>query len=277
DGRLLAVSTLLGVGSGPGKAYTLLARFVHSYRGTVHVLPVPDRAQLASYTTAVEQNNRLTLDTTERPTAASRNSTMVSKPAAIPQRAGEPSLIEHVVYIIKENRTYDQVLGDMRKGNGDASLVMFGEDVTPNQHRLADQFVLLDNFYATGGNSADGHQWVTQANETAYAMWPGYQGRSYPFDGSDPLAISESGFLWDAALQRGRSVRIYGEYAGVTREPTARRQQLLEQWKRGDDFSTLWQTTPPVASMNKVVASHFPAYTTSIPDVVRAKIFLSDL
>ena len=74
----------------------------------------------------------------------------------------------------------------MAKGNSDPSLVLFGNDVTPNQHRLADQFVLLDNFFATGGNSADGHQWLTQANETAYALWPGYTGRSYPFDGTDP-------------------------------------------------------------------------------------------
>ena len=90
----------------------------------------------------------------------------------MPARAGDPSLIEHVVYIIKENRTYDQVFGDMEKGNGDPSLVMFGADVTPNQQRVAEQFVLLDNFYATGGNSGDGHQWATQANETAYACGP---------------------------------------------------------------------------------------------------------
>ena len=102
----------------------------------------------------------------------------------------------------------------MGKGNGDPSLVMFGADVTPNQHRLAEQFVLLDNFYATGGNSADGHQWITQANETEYCLWPGYQGRSYPYDGSDPMAYSSGGFLWNYAQARGRSVRVYGEFAG---------------------------------------------------------------
>jgi hypothetical protein len=186
-------------------------------------------------------------------------------------------LIEHAVFIIKENRTYDQVLGDMKKGNGDPSLVMFGEDVTPNHHRLSEQFVLLDNFYATGGNSADGHQWVTQANENAYAMWPGFTGRSYPFDGSDPLAVSSSRFLWDAALERGRTVRIYGEYAGVTRVPSAERHKLLEAWQKGESFSNRWQTTAPIASMNQVVAKHFPAYSTSIPDVVRARIFLDDV
>lgn len=78
---------------------------------------------------------------------------------------------------------------------------------------MRDLIFLLDNFYATGGNSGDGHQWVTQANETAYALWPGYLGRSYPFDGTDPIAYSDSGFNWDAALKLKKTVRVYGEYA----------------------------------------------------------------
>src|SRR5262249_36136431 len=133
------------------------------------------------------------------------------------------------------------------------------------------------NFYATGGNSADGHQWITQANQNAYAMWPGFAGRSYPFDGSDPLAISNSPFLWDAALSRGRSVQIFGEYAGVTRVPTSERAPLLEAWKRKESFSSRWQTTAPIASMNKVLAANYPAYSVAIPDVIRARIFLEHL
>jgi phospholipase C len=165
---------------------------------------------MTRYTTAVWENNHLAK--IAPPTPAKSNAKPA--PTAIPERAGDPSLIEHVVYIIKENRTYDQVFGDISKGNGDPSLVMFGEDVTPNQHRLADQFALLDHFYATGGNSGDGHQWVTQANEPSYALWPGYAGRSYPYDGSDPIAYSDSGFIWDAALKMKETVRVYGEYAG---------------------------------------------------------------
>jgi hypothetical protein len=91
---------------------------------------------------------------------------------------------------------------------------MFGADVTPNHRKLAEQFVLLDNFYATGGNSGDGHQWLTQANETDYCLWPGYEGRSYPYDGTDPIAYSAGGFIWDAALRMKKSVRVYGEFAG---------------------------------------------------------------
>jgi phospholipase C len=173
-------------------------------------MPVPDAAQLASFTTAVAENNHIATARESLATAQPRATT----PLPVPQRAGDPSLIEHVVYIIKENRTYDQPFGDLPKGNGEPSLVMFGENVTPNHRRLASEFVLLDNFYATGGNSGDGHQWVTQANATSYAMWPGYVGRSYPFDGTDPMAYASTGFLWDLARARGKTVRVYGEFAG---------------------------------------------------------------
>jgi len=270
DGLQLAVGTLLGAGSGwreePRK------RFVHSYRGSVSVLPVPDAAQLASYTTAVAENNRLPLSAPP-PAVPS-----TAKPRAIPLRAGEPSLIEHVVYVIKENRTYDQVFGDIRKGNGDPSLVMFGEDVTPNQHRLAEEFVLLDNFYASGGNSGDGHQWLTQANETGYAMWPGWAGRSYPFDGTDPIAYSERGFLWDYALRAKKTVRVYGEFAPRTQAPQgSNRADLFERWKKGEDFSHLWHTTSPIPALDGLLARNFPGYATTIPDVIRARLFLADL
>ena len=273
DGRYLAVGTLLGSGSGwrdePGK------RFVHSNRGAAHVIEVPDAAQLASYTTAAAENSHVRLASDRAPTAPETRS---SVPKAIPRRAGDPSLIEHVVYIIKENRTYDQLFGDLPKGNGDPSLVMFGQDVTPNQRRLAQDYVLLDNFYATGGNSANGHQWVTQANEVAYTMWPGYAGRSYPFDGSDPLAYSNSGFIWDLALRRGKSVKVYGEYAGTLSKISARdRLPLLESWKRGEDHSSKWNITAPIASMNGILAKNYPSYTNGIPDVVRAQIFLKDV
>ncbi len=274
DGKRLAVTALLGAGSGwrdePKK------RFVHAYRGSVSVVDLPDAPQLASYTTAVAENNHLALAGTTNAAARTARPATNAPPRAIPQRSGEPSLIEHVVFIIKENRTYDQVFGDIEKGNGDPSLVMFGRDITPNQHKLAEEFVLLDNLYATGGNSADGHQWVTQASETAYCMWPGYQGRSYPFDGSDPIAYASGGFLWDYALAAKKTVRIYGEFVGSHRGRTDRK-ALLERWQKGDDFSAEFQTVPPIARLKPLTAANYPAYTTAIPDVVRASIFLKDL
>lgn len=196
----------IGMRDEPGR------KFVHAYRGSVHVVNVPDEAQLASFTTVVAENNHMQLaGAAPVRIAADRNAT----PAPVPIRSGEPSRIEHIIYIIKENRTYDQVLGDLPQGNGDPSLVMFGRDMTPNHHKLAEEFVLLDNFYATGGNSADGHQWVTQANETALLSLAGYAGRSYPFDGSDPIAYAAGGFLWDYVLARNKTLRTYGEYVAA--------------------------------------------------------------
>jgi YVTN family beta-propeller protein len=271
DGQWLAVSALLGAGSGWRDAPS--KRYVHADRGSVAVLPVPDGPQLANYSTAVAENNHLQLAGAALPQPAAPSTVA----APLPARSGDPSTIEHVILIVKENRSYDQVFGDMAKGNGDPSLVMFGRDVTPNQHKLADEFVLLDNFYATGGNSADGHQWITQANETDYALWPGYAGRSYPFDGTDPIAYSKNGFLWDYALARGKSVRIYGEYAGHTSVPNPKRFEYLTRWKSGADFTHEWTTKAPIAPLNKILATNYPAYTTNIPDVARASIFLADV
>ncbi len=272
DNKHLAVSTLLGVGSGWKEESW--KRFVHSYRGTVNVLPLPDAGQLASYTTAVAENNRLPL--TPAPAAATAAAAK-AKPTAIPRRAGEPSLIEHVVYIVKENRTYDQVLGDMPKGNADPRLVMFGDDVTPNQHRLADQFVLLDNLYASGGNSGDGHQWITQANETPYAMWPGWDGRSYPYDGTDPVAYSSNGFLWDYALRAKKSVQVCGEFAPSIGSAGKTRPALLAEWRAGETFANSWKVTSPIPPLDGVLVRNFPSYSLEIPDVIRARIFLATL
>jgi YVTN family beta-propeller protein len=272
DGATLAVATLLGVGSGWQNMPT--RRYVHAYRGTIAVLPIPDDDQLAGYTTTVAENNRIATARAQLEGRAQRMST----PRVVPTRAGDPSLIEHVVYIVKENRTYDQLFGDLPRGNGDPALVMFGEDVTPNHHKLATEFVLTDNFYATGGNSADGHQWVTQANETSYTLWPGYVGRSYPYDGTDPIAYASSGFLWDAAQKAGRSVRVYGEFAGhLADTDSAGRMRLLDRWQKGEDFSTDWNITAPLTPLNRVLARNYPPFSMAIPDVVRAQIFLKDV
>ncbi|MBL8241239.1 MAG: hypothetical protein JNM66_27700 [Bryobacterales bacterium] len=267
DGKRLAVGALLGVGSGWNEKPE--RRFVHANRGAVQVIDVPGTTQLAAWTAAVAENNHMA--------GAGVAVAPSTKPVALPARSGDPSKIEHVVYIIKENRTYDQVFGDIGKGNSDPSLVMFGRDVTPNQHKLAEEFVLLDNFYATGGNSADGHQWATQANETAYCLWPGYEGRSYPYNGTDPLAYSSSGFLWDYVLARGKTVRIYGEYAGALPDDHTVRKELLAGWERGEKYRGRWNVKAPIAKLNTILAPYFPSYSHGIPDVVRAQLFLEDV
>src|SRR5262245_21408724 len=286
DGRLLAVATLYGVGSGDETAQLAAAspqelstsrRYVHRYRGTVSVVEVPDESRLAQYTAAVSANVQLALN------AASSPGKLLAPRAnavrrAVPERHGEPSTIEHVVYIVKENRTYDQVLGDLPQGNGDSSLAIYGRRVTPNHHRLAEQFVLLDNFYATGGNSGNGHQWVTQANETEYTMWPGYQGRSYPFDGTDPIAYSSSGFLWDGVLRKQKTVKIFGEYAGsITSKGRPSRLEMLAGYRAGSDMTGGIRTVAPNHGVDALVARDFPSYGGIVPDVVRAQIFLRHL
>lgn len=271
DGTKLAVTALLGVGSGWREEKR--KRFVHAYRGTVNVIDVPDAPQLASYTTAVAENNRMRL--AGSPAGPVTAIATAVKPIPVPVRSGDPSPIEHVVFIVKENRTYDQVFGDLAQGNADPSLVMFGRDVTPNQHRLAEQFVLLDNFYATGGNSADGHQWITQANETSYCLWPGYAGRSYPYDGSDPIAYASGGFLWDYALARKKTVRAYGEFIPALRLKVDRH-ALFERWRKSESFSKEWNVTSPIPSLNANMAHQYPSYSQAIPDVVRASIFLEE-
>jgi YVTN family beta-propeller protein len=291
DGKSLAIATLLGVGSGTEITQSTLKyfreglpdlqpgakhRYVHSNRGSIQVVSIPDIAQLASYTTAVAENNHLRLrGESSSPMQAPGTKNAAALP--VPARSGDPSLIEHVVYIVKENRTYDQLFGNIAKGNGDSTLTMYGRDVAANHHKLAEGFVLLDNFYATGGNSGDGHQWVTQAAETAYCYWPGYQGRSYPFDGDDPIAPASGGFIWDAALSRKKTVEIFGEYAGTNGLPLNARIGYLNQWKQGETFNGKFHTIAPNASVNKLLAADYPSYSGSVPDVVRARIFLNHL
>ncbi len=184
----------------------------HHYHGSVSLIPLPKRKELRKMSAVVYDNFRR-----ERIREAMREPRAGRPPKPVPERIGEPSVFEHVVYIIKENRTYDQILGDIPEGNGDPSLCIFGGDVTPNQHKIVREFVLLDNTYCSGILSADGHQWSTSAFGTDYleksfAGWP----RSYPDgmgpDEADALAYAPSGFIWDNARRHGVSMWNFGEF-----------------------------------------------------------------
>jgi hypothetical protein len=183
--------------------------------GSLTIVPVPDDRTLAAYTETVYKNcpySDKLLETAPYP-----------EKTAIPGRVGDPSPIKHVLYIIKENRTYDQVFGDLKRGNGDPSLVMFGRDVTPNHHKLAEEFVLLDNLYCNGHVSADGHPWSTMAYNTDYIArnWAlTYSGRAGIHDDDDgDLSNAPSGYLWDACARAGLSYRSYGEYGRRVSQP----------------------------------------------------------
>ena len=143
-----------------------------------------------------------------------------------PVRLGDPSPIKHVIYVIKENRTYDQVFGDMKEGNGDPKLCLFGEEVTPNHHALAREFVLLDNFYVDGEVSADGHDWSMGAYATDYVekTWPtsySGRGRTYDYEGSKKIARPTRGYIWDYCQRAGVSYRSYGEFVSMREGKTA--------------------------------------------------------
>jgi YVTN family beta-propeller protein len=285
NGHTIAVGSLFGVGSGNGRTSGMTGRYVHSYRGSVNVIPEPSTAELAAYTTSVAQNNRLTLRTDSGgPVLAPRRNVAAR---AVPERPGEPSLIDHVVYIVRENRTFDQILGDVGKGASDSSLVQYGRDVTPNTHALAEQFVLLDHFFATGGNSADGHNWLTQATETEYPMWPLYTGRSYPSEGVDPLAYSSGGFLWEAAQAKGKTVSVFGEYApSPTWDSASVRTSLLAQYRDSQPHNPAffrrlvaqrYNTRSDIRSLDRVLVREYPGWTQTIPDIVKADIVLEHL
>ncbi len=288
DGHTIAVGSLFGVGSGIGTAGgPFTGRYVHSYRGSVNVIAEPSAAEIAAYTTSVAQNNRLTLRTDSAGGGPTLPARVNAGPRAVPERPGEPSLIDHVVYIVRENRTYDQVFGDMGKGASDSSLLQYGRDVTPNAHALAERYVLLDHFFASGGNSADGHNWLTQGMETEYPMWPLYTGRSYPSEGVDPLAYSSGGFLWEAAQAKGKTVRVFGEYAPSPQwSSDTLRRSLLTQYRDSQPHNaayfraavaTHYNTRSDIPSLNRVLVREYPGWTMTVPDIVKADIVLEHL
>jgi len=175
--------------------------------------------------------------------------------------------IEHVIYIVKENRTYDQVLGDMKEGNGDSSLIMFGENVTPNLHKLARQFVLFDNFYVSSDVSADGHNWSTAAISPDYVekMWPNkYAGRRtvHDFEEMDPASLPPAGYLWTNAAAAGVSIRNFGYM--VNNKPGA---------PLGSEQIT--GVRDPVLA--KATNAMYRGFDLAYPDVERAKVFLTEL
>jgi YVTN family beta-propeller protein len=176
--------------------------------GALSIVPLPDERELATYTASVYRNCPYSDQLLDAVPSA--------RHTAIPTKVGDPSPIKHLVYIIKENRTYDQVLGDMSEGNGDPDLVLFGEQVTPNHHKLAREFVLLDNLYCNAEVSRDGHPWSTMAYNTDYVArdWMlTYSGRRGVDDDEEGhLSRAPSGYLWDACARRGLNYRSYGEY-----------------------------------------------------------------
>jgi len=231
------------------------------FQGTLSIIDLPGRKQFARQLRAwTAQTYRCS---PLRPDA----SVTVSRPAGnpIPAQPGQPSPIKYCIYIIKENRTYDQVLGDLPQGNGDPKLCLFPERVTPNLHQLARQFVLLDNFYVDSDVSADGHEWSMGAYATDFVkkMWPlsyGHNGSDkfpYPAEGNFAIASPAGGYLWDRALAAGVTYRSYGEFIqdnGTTRMP-ALRGHFDPQYRGFDlDYPDVQRTARFIAELKRFEA-----------------------
>jgi YVTN family beta-propeller protein len=267
DGSL-RVLNIKGVGNTADKKGTFNSK---QYEGSLLAIPAPEAPQIAAGTREVRAAN-----------------SPVWEPAG-----GVANLwslgIQHVFFIIKENRTYDQVLGDLGRGNSDPKLCMYGRDITPNHHALAEQYVTLDNFYTSGAISFDGHQWLMQSFvsdyvERAFASSP----RGYAWDMSDALVVPPTGFFWQGA-QKPLDVRIYGEFQLPARwDPDKQSAQDMnerdlmtwsEYWKLYQEGK--WQTAvgarSGVPALAKYCSRSYPNNSTTIPDAIRAEEYLREL
>ncbi|MFQ3650565.1 MAG: bifunctional YncE family protein/alkaline phosphatase family protein [Gemmataceae bacterium] len=247
-----------------------VGRSVYDYTGSVTRVKWPDEATLKKYTAQVRDDGRI-----PQILAARERGEKSVKPVPVPARVGEPSVFEHVVYVIKENRTYDQMFGDIQKGKGEPKLCLFPAAITPNHHALAEQFVLLDNFYCNGVLSADGHAWSTEGNVTDYLekAFGGFT-RSYTF-GDDALSYSSTGFIWDGVLLAGRSFRNYGELRYS--EPPAKA-RFIDIWKDYKSGANKIRFTHKlgIASLDRYTAPDYPGWDMKISDQQRIDVWLKE-
>jgi YVTN family beta-propeller protein len=275
----------------------------HQDNGTVSIVPVPLSGTLQAMTQQVIYNNHWDL---AQNIASASGGSPKTKPVAIPAKIGDPSLIKHVFLIVRENRTYDQVLGDVAAGNGDPSLAVFGYDGkthldTPNAHALVKRFPLFDNFYDPSRQSADGHQWIAEgmapyADDIQSPDWV----RSYPGgNAGDALAYQNKGFLFSEAAAAGRSVKIYGEYVendtfkqpnGSTKEPSwsqffkdslcfERQPSCAPPGVPGQTtlhFQNTVRAESSLPAVSNYLIKNFPQFDLGIPDQFRVDLWVQD-
>lgn len=279
----LYVANIKGLPLAPKKTGKTEGFNSHHYHGNISLFKIPAESDLAKLSERVAKNMRRG-SIAQAALPPRKDAT----PRAIPERIGEPSLIKHVVYVIKENRTYDQVFGDIKKGRGRPELCIFGEEITPNQHKLASDFVLLDNTYCSGILSADGHQWSTTAMSTEYLekSFAGFP-RSYPDgmgeDENDALAYSPAGFIWDAALAKGKTIRNYGEFMmpKIRWRDSAKKgdppfMACYKTWK-GESDEVIFECAPAIETVKPFSPTGTVGWEMSVPDQFRADYFLKEL
>ena len=253
------------------------------YYGSLSLVSVPSKKQL-------EKDTQIALADLRYPLLAQAIlPPRPNQPAQpVPERVGEPSVFQHVIYFIKENRTYDQLFGDISEGDGDPDLCVYGQRVTPNEHKLVRDFTLLDNTYCSGILSAEGHQWTDSGiandyDEREYAGWA----RSYPgggdgLQGSDAMAYSSAGFIWNDAAVHRKSVADFGEF---TSPHTAWTKSGVEDTNWPDlyrDYASgsnaiVYSATPDMDSLWPFVVTNYVGFDLHVPDAVRASAFIKNL
>ncbi|MDF3078719.1 MAG: beta-propeller fold lactonase family protein [Sphingobacteriaceae bacterium] len=244
----------------------------HNQQATVSIIPLPDKSTLDAYTKRVQAANLV---------FRSKVSQLLPRkgiaPKPVPERIGEPSVFKHVVYMIKENKTYDQVLGDMPQGDGLKSLCIYGNEVTPNEHKLAKEYMLLDNYYAAGKASAEGHSWTDAAIVTDYVeknvrAWF----RSYPHVLADALVYNKQGFIWNNALDHGKSVRIYGEACTPTWQKGLGWKDFYAKYQQGKPIEFTNEST--ISRVTPILSQTYPCYESqNFNDQIRADAFIKEL
>lgn len=286
-GKVVVTNTRGVDARGPKLTYTegagtepAVGHGTHSTTGSFTRFTLPSDKQIGKYTAKVYTQNGWTTANAQQAKGAK------SAAVPVPKKIGDPSTIKHVFLLVKENRSYDQLFGDVKKGDGDPALAQFGQKVTPNQHALANQFGLYDNTYDIGTNSAEGHNWMMQGDNPEYTeSSAGEYIRSYDTE-EDVLGHQRSGFLWTAVQSAGKTAKNYGEFEYTEGKPAnSTWQQYYCAAKSVQDGGDPGQLTTPelkgdygsvIPSLNAISNPTSPPFDTSIPDQYRYQIWKQD-
>ncbi len=274
SGQDVLVSNTRGIDA--RRPTTAAGHGTHDTTSSLQKFRLPSDTAIRGYTAKVFRQNGWTPGSVQEAHDHGHRS-----PVPVPARLGDPSTIKHVFLLVKENRTYDQVFGDDPRGNGDPSVTQFGENVTPNQHALERQFGLYDNTYDIGTNSAEGHNWLMQADNPEYTeSSAGEYLRSYDTE-DDALGHQSTGFLWTGAQAAGKSVRDFGEFQQFLTKPDGASWQNLycdakNMAATGEPTAYPLVSSSPIPSLNSVSVPGFPKFDTAVPDVYRYQIWKND-
>ncbi|WP_405519736.1 phosphoesterase [Streptomyces canus] len=273
-GKEVVVSNTRGIDA--RRPTTASGHGTHDTTSSLTRFTLPSDLVIRSQTAKVFQQNGWTPGSVTTAKGSSH-----AKPVPVPARLGDPSTIKHVFLLVKENRTYDQVYGDLPQGDGDPALTTFGANVTPNQHALAQQFGLYDNFYDIGTNSAEGHNWLMQSDNPEYTeSSAGEYTRSYDTE-NDVLGHQKSGFIWTGAQAAGKSVKDFGEFQSTESKPSGATWQNLycdskNMAATGAQTQYPIQTGSAIPSLNKVSVQGFPMFDLDVPDIYKEQVWQQD-